>query len=47
MERIENKYYTWEQMVEMYPDKWVVVKNAKLDSERFIESGELTMELLH
>ncbi len=41
MKKMENKYYTWEQMVEMFPDKWVVVENAKLDSGRFIEAGEL------
>lgn len=41
MERIKNKYYTWEQMVEMFPNKWVVVENGKLDSGRFIECGEL------
>ena len=38
---ISNKFYTWEQMVALYPDKWVVVENAKLTSGGFIEEGEL------
>ena len=23
--------YTWEQLVEMYPDKWIVVENYDID----------------
>lgn len=28
-------------MVDLYPDKWVVVENAKLTDGGFIEAGEL------
>ena len=38
---IDNKFYTWEQLVDLYPDKWVVVENATLDDAGFIKEGEL------
>ena len=38
---INNKFYTWEQIVGLYPDKWVVVENAKLTNGGFIQEGEL------
>ena len=41
MEKIDNKYHTWEELVELYPDKWVVVENPKLTPAGFIKSGEL------
>lgn len=41
MNKIDNKFYTWEQLVEKYPDKWVVVENAELTKGGFIKAGEL------
>ena len=41
MIEVPNKFYTWEQLVELYPDKWVVVENAELTRGGFIKAGEL------
>ena len=38
---IEEKSYTWDELVEKFPHKWVVVENAELTSAGFIESGKL------
>lgn len=37
MLKIDNEFYTWEQLVEKYPDKWVVAKNAELTTGGFIK----------
>lgn len=36
-----GKIFTWDELVEKFPDKWVVVENPKLDEAKFIESGKL------
>ena len=38
---VDNKYYTWQELAKEFPDKWVVVENATLDSGGFIVSGNL------
>ena len=41
MLKVANKHYTWDDLVKLYPDKWVVVENAKLTRGGFIQEGEL------
>lgn len=41
MLNINNKYYTWGELVKLYPDSWVVVENTILDKGNFIKAGEL------
>lgn len=38
---IDKKFYTWNELVEKFPDKWIVVENAELTDAGFIESGKL------
>lgn len=41
LQRIDNKFYTWDEAAGKYPDKWVVFENAKLTPGHFIIEGEL------
>ena len=34
------KEYTWDELVELFPSKWVILKNAKLDKSD-VETGIL------
>jgi len=38
---IDKKFYTWDELVEEFPDKWIVVEDARLTDAGFIESGKL------
>lgn len=38
---VNNAFYTWEEVVQIYPDKWVVMENVNSDEAGFIGSGEL------
>ena len=38
---VDNKFYTWHELVKDFPGKWVVVENATLDDGGFIKEGEL------
>lgn len=38
---MEERIYTWNELVEKFPNKWVVVEDAELTEGGFIESGRL------
>ena len=37
----DEKFYTWDELVEKFPDKWVIVEEAELTEAGFIRSGKL------
>ena len=41
MLHVDSKFYTWQELVEEFPDKWIVVTDATLDDGGFILSGRL------
>ncbi len=38
---VDEKIYTWQEFVEQFPDRWVVVENSELTDAGFIKSGKL------
>ena len=38
---VDQKIYTWNELVKEFPNKWVVVENAELTDAGFIKSGKL------
>lgn len=41
MLRVNNEFYTWKELVDKYPDKYVVVVDAELGVAGEIKSGNL------
>ncbi len=41
MPAIKEELYTWNELVEKFPGKWVVVEDAELTDAGFIKSGKL------
>lgn len=41
MLKFNNEFHTMEELEELYPDKWVLIENPKLNSGLFIVEGEL------
>ena len=41
MLKVNREYRTWDELVELYPYKWVVVEDAKLSYGGAIASGYL------
>lgn len=37
----DEKFYTWDELVEKFPDKWVIVEEPELTEAGFIKSGRL------
>lgn len=37
----DREIYTWNELVNQFPGKWVVVENAELNSAGFIRAGYL------
>lgn len=37
----DKKLYSWQELIDKYPDKWVVVDGAELTDSGFIQSGVL------
>lgn len=38
---VDEKFYTWHELVEKFPNKWIVVEDAELTGAGFIKSGRL------
>jgi len=38
---VDKIFCTWSELVEKFPNKWIVVENAELTSAGFIKSGKL------
>lgn len=41
MLKVNSEYYTWKELVNTFPNRWVVVENAILGDGGFIKSGDL------
>lgn len=41
MLEIDKKYYTWDELVQKFPDRWVIVEDAELTNAGFIKAGRL------
>lgn len=37
----DEKFYTWNELIDKFPDKWVIVENPELTDAGFIRSGKL------
>lgn len=37
----DEKFYTWNELIDKFPDKWVIVENPELTEAGFIRSGKL------
>lgn len=37
----DEKFYTWDELVEKFPGKWVIVEDPELTEAGFIRSGKL------
>ena len=37
----DDKFYTWNELIDKFPDKWVIVENPELTDAGFIRSGKL------
>lgn len=38
---IDRKFYTWHELVEKFPNQWIVAKDAELTDAGFIKSDRL------
>lgn len=41
MIRADRKFCTWNELVDKYPNKWIVVEDAVLDVDKSIKAGYL------